>query len=108
VVANGSSLAYAKNAGASLSTLRLCDFATLRYIRGTQRRDDARAQRLETTESIRIRKVYPFCQFRVIPIFSFILKSIFARFLKNLAIAIVLFASKRNRILFKICCDGEF
>ncbi|MEA1866213.1 MAG: hypothetical protein U9N46_13680, partial [Euryarchaeota archaeon] len=40
--------------GASLSTLRLCDFATLRYIRGTQRRDDARAQRLETTESIRI------------------------------------------------------
>ncbi|KAF5411449.1 MAG: hypothetical protein C5S47_03855 [Candidatus Methanogasteraceae archaeon] len=47
VVANGSSLAYAKNAGASLSTLR--------YIRGTQGRDDARAQRLETTESIRIR-----------------------------------------------------
>ncbi len=55
VVANGSSLAYAKNAGASLSTLRLCDLATLRYIRGTQGRDDARAQRLETTESIRIR-----------------------------------------------------
>jgi len=26
-------------------------------IRGTQRRDDARAQRLETTESIRIRKM---------------------------------------------------
>ena len=44
-----------KNAGASLSTLRLCDFATLRYIRGTQRREGARAQRLETTESIRIR-----------------------------------------------------
>jgi len=30
-----------KNAGASLSTLRLCDFATLRYIRGTQRREGA-------------------------------------------------------------------
>ena len=48
VVANGSSLAHVKNAGVSLSTLRLCDLATLRYIRGTQRRDDARAQRMKS------------------------------------------------------------
>ncbi len=55
VVANGSSLAYAKKRGRislNFASLHLCDLAL--YQMNEKDAIDARAQRLETTESIRI------------------------------------------------------
>jgi len=53
VVDSGNHLAYTENRGHFSIPLRLCDFA-LNWRTRMQRREGAKSQRLETTESIRI------------------------------------------------------
>ncbi len=57
VVAIGSPLAYVEKRGVPISTLRLSRLCDLALDQMNEKDEgDARAQRLETTESIRIRK----------------------------------------------------